>query len=62
MAIFKAPRKASSQRYTGYYDAERAGDYLIALAAGGEGSGNRVSVDGKVVINDWTLVRLLSRT
>lgn len=47
----------SSHRYTGYYNAENAGTYLIAVAAAGEGNGNRVFVDGKQVIDDWLYVR-----
>ena len=47
----------TAQRYTGYYRAEKDADYLVALAGGGENSGNRVYVDGKVLIDDWTLVK-----
>lgn len=47
----------SSRRWTGYYVAPSSGKYILALQASGEGSGNRVYVDGKLVIDDWTLVR-----
>ncbi len=47
----------SSRRWTGYYVAPSAGKYILALQASGEGSGNRTYVDGKLVIDDWTLVR-----
>ena len=52
-----APDRRVSHRLTGYYDALSAGRYLLVLEAAGEGSGNRVFVDGKQVIDDWTLVR-----
>ena len=52
----EAGRKVS-HRFTGYYDAATAGKYIVALEASGEGSGKRVRVDGKVVIDDWTLVK-----
>ena len=49
--------KNSSRRYTGYYNAETAGDYLLAVAGQGEGNGERVFVDDKLVIDDWRLLR-----
>ncbi len=55
--IFSTPDKQVSHRFTGYYDAAAAGRYIVALEASGEGSGNRVFVDGKQVIEDWRLVR-----
>ena len=57
MAIFSAPPKTTSQRFTGYFNAAQAGGYLVALAAAGEGNGDRVTIDDKVVIDDWKLVR-----
>jgi beta-glucosidase len=57
MAIFAAAPKFISHRYTGYYNAARATTYLVALAGAGEGNGDRVYVDDKLVIDDWTLVR-----
>lgn len=51
------PSREWSRRWTGYYDAPAAGNYIFALQATGEGAGNRVSVDGKVVIDNWTLVK-----
>ena len=56
-ALFAHPPKAISGRYTGYYNAAAAGSYLIAMAAGGEGNGNRVYIDDKVVIDDWKYVK-----
>lgn len=47
----------ASRRFTGYYQAASAGRYIVALEGGGEGSGNRVYLDDKLVIEDWDLVR-----
>ena len=55
--IFSTPNTQVSHRFTGYYDAAEAGRYIAVLEASGEGSGNRVFVDGKQVIDDWRLVR-----
>jgi beta-glucosidase len=57
-AIFSAGAyHESSRRWTGYYLADHAGRYIIALQGPGEGSGNRVYLDDKLIIDDWTLVR-----
>ncbi|MGI4830017.1 MAG: glycoside hydrolase family 3 protein [Janthinobacterium lividum] len=55
-AIF-SKQKDVSHRYTGYYNAATAGEYLVALANSGEGNGDRVYLDDKLVIDDWQLVR-----
>ena len=55
-ALFLAGNKESSRRFTGYYTAA-AGRYVVALEGPGEGSGNRMYVDGKLVIDDWDVVR-----
>lgn len=57
VAALFPPGKKISQRYTGYYTAPSAGRYILAVEASGEGSNNRVFVDGKQVIDDWELVR-----
>ncbi len=57
MNLFKQKAKESSRRFTGYYAAPTAGSYIVALEGPGEGSGNRVYVDGKMVIDDWAIVR-----
>ena len=49
--------QASSRRYTGYYNALKSGQYLLALAAAGESNGDRVYVDDKLVVDDWEIVR-----
>ena len=46
-----------SHRITGFYKAESAGPYLIAVSANGENTGNRVYLDDKLVIDDWQYVR-----
>jgi beta-glucosidase len=46
-----------SHRFSGFYDAPAAGKYIVALEDSGEGSGDRVFVDGKQVIDDWKIVR-----
>jgi len=46
-----------SRRITGYYTASVAGRYLVALQGSGEGTSNRVLVDGNKVIDNWDLVR-----
>jgi beta-glucosidase len=51
------PGTKASRCYIGYYTAPSAGRYIVALEASGEGSNNRVFVDGKQVIDDWDLVR-----
>jgi beta-glucosidase len=57
VATLFPPGKKVSRRYTGYYTAGSAGRYILAVEASGEGSNNRVFVDGKQVIDDWELVR-----
>ena len=56
MALFDHPPAAVSHRYTGYFQAD-GGDYLIALAAAGEGNGERVLIDNHLVIDNWRYVR-----
>ena len=48
-----------SRRWTGYYKAAQAGAYEVALQQQGEGTGNRLYVDDKLVIDDWDLGRAL---
>ncbi len=55
--IFNHPPKDVSHRWTGYFNAATAGDYLVAVAGTGEGNGNRVTIDDKVVVDDWRYVR-----
>jgi beta-glucosidase len=53
-----APGKVElSRRWTGYYTAANAGAYEIALQGFGEGNGNRVFIDDKLVIDDWKYAR-----
>ena len=54
--IFAAPKNVS-HRYTGFYNAAAAGDFLVAVAGQGEGNGERVFIDDKLVLDDWKFVR-----
>lgn len=51
--------KKLSQRWSGTYTATADGQYVIALEGSGEGSGNRVMLDGKQIIENWDLVRAI---
>ncbi len=62
MMLFTAEPKHTSRRFTGYYNAPTSGKYVIALEGPGEGSGNRVFLDGKMIIDDWNLVRAFQPT
>ena len=55
--LFSSPPKQVSHRMTGFYTATAAGKYILAVEGSGEGSGNRVFVDDKLVIDDWKIVR-----
>ncbi len=57
ISFFTAKPKRVSQRWTGTYTAAKAGEYVFVLEGSGEGSGNRVTLDGKQIIDDWSLVR-----
>jgi beta-glucosidase len=51
---FMARREsASSRRFAGDYVAKEAGEYVVASQGSVEGAGHRVSIDGKVVIDNW---------
>ena len=47
----------ASRRWSGTYTAAVAGRYILAIEGSGEGSGNRVTLDGKPVFDNWSLVR-----
>jgi beta-glucosidase len=57
MAIFMSGPKPSSHRLTGFFTPPEAGKYIVVLEGSGEGSGYRVSVDDKVVLDSWSIVR-----
>ncbi len=57
-AAFTTP-KPSSRRWTGYYTADETAPYEIALQCGGEGGGDRMFVDDKLVIDNWKISRAL---
>ena len=55
--LFNSPPSQISHRLTGFYNAATATKYIFALEDSGEGSGNRVYVDDKLVIDNWRIVR-----
>ena len=52
-------RHETSRRWSGYYKAGVSGHYIVALQGAGEGTGNRVYVDDKLIIDNWKLVRAI---
>ncbi len=59
MALMSASPPHVSQRFTGYFDAPEAGKYIVVLDGCSEGSGTRVYLDDKMVIDNWSLARAL---
>jgi beta-glucosidase len=55
--LFATLPRPVSHRFTGYYDAAESGKYIVVLEGAGEGNGNRVFVDDKLVIDDWAFLR-----
>jgi beta-glucosidase len=55
--LFNSPPYEVSHRLTGFYNAATSTKYIFALEDSGEGSGNRVYVDDKLVIDNWRIVR-----
>ena len=57
-ALFTSGAKNNkSRRWTGYYRAASDGPYEIVLEDAGEGGGNRLYLDDKLIIDNWKLVR-----
>ncbi len=56
-ALLSGGRKPVSRRFTGFYTAPSAARYIVALEGSGEHAGNRVTLDGNVVVDNWKLVR-----
>ena len=54
-----AHEQPSSRRWTGFYVAPEAGTYQVVVQSAGEGNGHRVSLDGKVIIDNWKEARAL---
>jgi beta-glucosidase len=52
-------RHETSRRWSGYYITSEAGKYIVVLQGAGEGTGNRVYVDDKLVIDNWNIVRAI---
>jgi beta-glucosidase len=58
-SLFESQPRVSSHRFTGFYNAPNDGNYIIALQGSGEGSGDRVYLDGKVIVDNWKLMEAL---
>jgi beta-glucosidase len=56
-AFASQEKHESSRRWTGYYVVTNPGAYEIALQNPGEGNGDRLFVDGKMVIDNWKISR-----
>jgi beta-glucosidase len=54
-ALFMAPPKPSSSRWAGYYRVQEPGIHEVFLHAGGERNGTRLTIDDKVVFDNWTV-------
>jgi len=59
--FFSAPSDVS-HRFTGMYEAKSAGKYIVALEDSGEGNGNRLYIDDKLVFDNWKLLRAFQPT
>ena len=57
-ALFSAPPRHVSRRWSGYFVAGHAGTYGVVLQGSGEGSGYRLYIDDKLVIDDWKPVKV----
>jgi beta-glucosidase len=58
MALFSSGAKhEKSRRWTGYYRAASDGPYEVVLEGPGEGGGNRLFVDDKLIFDNWKIVR-----
>jgi beta-glucosidase len=57
MSHFTSADHQVSHRFTGTYTAPTAGTYILALQGEGESGGNRVLLDDKLILDNWSLVR-----
>ena len=57
MGEFSNKVSNGSRRFTGFYNAAQPGRYLLVVEGAGEGAGNRVYVDGKLIFDNWTELR-----
>jgi beta-glucosidase len=54
------PPQPTSTRWSGYFTPRAAGSHLVAVdARGGEFGGDRLSLDGRVVIDNWDLSKTI---
>ncbi len=61
-ALLKSAPKKLSYRFSGAWTAPSDGDFVLALENSGEGTGDRVTLDGKLIIDDWELLRAFQPT
>jgi beta-glucosidase len=52
-----AKARPVSRRWSGYYMAKEAGPYEIAVQGAVEGTGHRLALDGKTLIDNWTMAK-----
>jgi beta-glucosidase len=55
---FEAPRQGNSTRWSGYFNADTAGQYNAFVQSPGEG-GTRLFVDDKLVIDEWKIAKAI---
>jgi beta-glucosidase len=58
-SLLSAKPKPFSKRWSGYYIAGESGPYELVAQGFGEGSGFRVYVDDKLIIDDWHLAKAM---
>jgi beta-glucosidase len=56
-ALFTAPPKPESKRWSGYYVAPKTGSYEVVIQGWGEGGGYRLFVDDKLLFDNWKLAK-----
>jgi beta-glucosidase len=55
--FFNSQPKPSSKRWTGYFIAPQAGTYEVVAQGSGEDGGYRLSIDDKLVFDNWKLAK-----
>ncbi len=53
LEAMNAKPEKSSRRFTGYFTPPAAGKYAFVVEGSGEGSGNRVFLEGKLILDNW---------
>ncbi len=60
--FFNSPPSQTSHRMSGFYEAASAGKYVVTLEFSGEGNGDRLYVDDKLIFDNWKIVRAFQPT